>query len=149
MQKQLNSTKIWIARLLIALVTVMNLQAAFQFMLRPHNYAWGFELSGTPGSAILKGMGLLFLMWNIPYIFAAFHPVKNFVSLIEALMMQLVGVAGETILLSQLPGGHPIIHASVMRFIVFDAAGLLLLLIAFCLCLKQARQRKKTVKAEM
>ncbi len=128
MQRERNKTTLWIARLLIAAVTVMNLQAAFQFMLRPQDYAPGFEMTGTAGEAMVQGMGLLFLMWNIPYVFAAIHPARNFVSLVEAVIMQFIGVCGETLLLLGLTGEHPVLEASVKRFILFDGAGLVVLL---------------------
>ena len=126
----------WVARILIIGVTFMNIQAAVQFVLSPQNYAWGFELSGEPGDAMMRGMGLLFLMWNIPYIFAVVHPVKNFISLIEAVIMQLIGVVGESLILLRLPGEHPLIHESVTRFILFDGAGLFPLIAALILCWK-------------
>jgi hypothetical protein len=44
-----------------------------------------------------------------------------------------VGVFGETIILLALKGEHPLIKASVLRFILFDGAGLVLLSIALFL----------------
>ena len=124
---------LWTARSLVGVVTFLNLQAAFLFMLRPQHFFGGFELSGKPGMAMIRGMGLLFLMWNIPYIVALIHPLRHYVSLIEAVIMQAIGVAGESILLATLPQVHPQLHASVMRFIYFDGGGLALLLAAFFL----------------
>ena len=83
--------------------------------------------------AMLRGMGLLFLMWNIPYLVALIHPLRHYVSLVEAVIMQSIGVAGESLLLAALPGQHSQLHASVMRFIYFDGGGLILLLAAFIL----------------
>lgn len=134
--------RLWAARLLIAAVTIINLQAAFQFMLRPGDYAWGFELAGVPGEAMVQGLGVLFLMWNIPYIFAAAHPIKNFISLVSALIMQFIGVSGESLILLRLPGEHPLIASSVKRFIIFDGAGLVVLLMALLVVL--TIQKKET-----
>ena len=120
----------WIAQGLIGIVVFFNLDAAFSFMVRPDLYAPGFEISGIPGRAITQGMGLLFLMWNVPYLFAVVNPVKHFISLVEAVLMQAIGVIGETILLLNLPGSHPIITASTERFIIFDGGGLVLLIVA-------------------
>lgn len=119
-----------IARVLIGIVTFFNLDAAFSFMIQPDLYAPGFEISGIPGRALTQGMGLLFLMWNVPYLFALIQPVKHFTSLIEAVLMQAIGVIGETILLLNLPGSHPMITATTERFILFDGGGLVLLIIA-------------------
>jgi len=127
---------LWISRLLIAAVTLMNLQAAFLFILKPQDYAPGFEMSGAAGEAMVRGMGLLFLMWNIPYIFAVLHPVRQFISLVEAVIMQFIGVTGESLILLGLHGEHPIIQASVRRFIFFDGAGLVVLLAALLLVIQ-------------
>lgn len=132
--------RIWSARLLVAAVTLMNLQAAFYFIFRPNDFAPAFELSGEPGRAMIQGVGLLFLMWCVPYMFAAVQPVRNFTSLIQALIMQAIGVIGESVLFLMLKGEHPQIHASVLRFIIFDAGGLVLLLLALTLAANLRRR---------
>ena len=131
---QLNSkerTALWIGRFFIAVVLFLNLQAAVLFLLHPADYAPGFELNGAAGNAMIQGMGLLFVMWNVPYLVALLHPVKHRLSLIEALIMQTIGVAGETTLWCLLPSGHAILAGSVTRFVLFDASDLLLLLLAW------------------
>jgi hypothetical protein len=125
--------KLWVGKLLIAVVVFLNLQAAVYFLLRPVDYAAGFELGGVAGNAMIQGTGLLFIMWNIPYLFALVNPLKYRTSLIQAVVMQTIGVAGETILCSLLPAGHQVLTGSVTRFILFDAGDLLLLLIAWAL----------------
>lgn len=130
MKRSKSITLIWVSRVLIGAVAFSNLLAAFQFMLQPDIYAPGFELQGEIGTAMIQGMGLLFLMWNVPYIVALLHPYQHLVSLIEAVVMQAIGVIGESILLSLLQGSHPVIRASVIRFIFFDGGGLVLLLAA-------------------
>ena len=142
MKKNRSGVRIRISRLMIAAVMLMNLQAAFLFMLRPGDFSFGFEMTGVAGEAMLQGMGLLFLMWNIPYIFAAIHPTRNFVSLVEAVIMQFVGVAGETLLLMGLQGDHPLIEASVLRFIIFDGAGWVVLIIALLLAINVRRSSR-------
>lgn len=119
------------ARVLIFAVFFWNMQAAVLFLLQPQNYAAGFELSGVPGASMIQGMGLLFAMWNVPYFIALLDPGKHHTSLTEAMIMQAIGVVGETLLRAFLPSGHALIHASVTRFIWFDAGGLLLLVLAW------------------
>jgi hypothetical protein len=116
--------RFWLARLLIAAVIVWNLQAAFIFLMNPDAYAPAFELSGVPGSAALRGVAVLFVMWNVPYLVACWQPHRHRLSLWEALAMQAVGVLGETIILIGLPPGHSQLASSLLRFIAFDAAGL-------------------------
>lgn len=125
--------RLTLARLGIGTVTFFNLQCAVAFLLSPQRYAPGFEVSGVPGSAFISALGILFCMWNIPYIFALLHPLRNRVSLIESILMQTTGLVGETLLLLNIPFSHPILRQSTLRFIIFDAGGLILLCGAFVL----------------
>ena len=122
--------RLWLARLLIGAVLAMNLQAALALLLMPARYAPAFELSGAVGAALVRSLGLLFLMWNVPYAVAAWHPLKNRVSLWEAVVMQALGVGGETLIWLALGPGHPALAATATRFMGFDAAGLAALLAA-------------------
>jgi hypothetical protein len=125
--------RLWLARLLIAGVVAWNLECALVFLLSPEAYAPGFELSGIPGEAAIRGFAVLFVMWNIPYLVALWQPRRHRISLWEALAMQVVGVIGESLILFSLPAGYPSLHASILRFIAFDAAGVGLLAIALFL----------------
>ena len=124
------STSLLLARLAIGLVTLWNIQAALAFLLWPERFTAGFELSGTPGSAALRGVGVLFLMWNIPYAVALWHPLRYRISLYEATAMQAIGVLGETLIWLSLLPAHSTLQASLLRFIAFDGAGLALLSLA-------------------
>ncbi len=119
--------RLWAARLLIAAVVAWNLECALAFLRQPQAFAPAFELSGVPGAAAVRGVAVLFLMWNVPYLVALWHPRRHRLSLGEAIVMQAVGLLGESWILAQLPEGHAVLRASLLRFIVFDAAGLLLL----------------------
>jgi hypothetical protein len=131
--KTLSPLRLWFSRLLIAYVVFVNIQCAVLFLLQPETYAPGFELSGAAGAGMVRGMGLLFLMWNVPYVVALSHPLRRRVSLYEALVMQAIGLFGETYLLFSLPSGHPTLADSVGRFILFDGIGLAVLVAALFL----------------
>jgi hypothetical protein len=122
--------RLWLARLLIGIVFLWNVQCAITFMIAPATFAPGFELSGAAGAAAVRGMGVLFLMWNVPYAVALWHPARHRVSLYEAVAMQTIGLIGESLILWSLGGVHPVAAGSVMRFIAFDGAGVLLLALA-------------------
>lgn len=79
---------------------------------------------------MLRGLGILFVMWNVPYAVAMWHPVRYRVSLYEALAMQTIGLVGESIIYYTLSPDHDVLRDSILRFITFDAVGLVLLLIA-------------------
>jgi hypothetical protein len=125
--------KTWLARLLIGLVFFFNVQCAILFLAAPQLYAASFELSGPAGEGMLRGLGLLFLMWNVPYAVALWNPARQRTSLFEAVAMQAIGVVGETLLLLTFPTGHAAIRATIGRFILFDGSGLALLLLASAL----------------
>jgi hypothetical protein len=120
--------RLWAARLLIAVVVAWNLECALVFLLNPGVYAPGFELTGIPGQAAVHGFAVLFVMWNVPYLVALWDPQRNRLSLWEALAMQVIGVLGESTILISLPIGYPFLHTSILRFIIFDAAGVALLI---------------------
>jgi hypothetical protein len=122
--------KTWLARLLIAPVFFFNVQCAVAFLIAPQLYATSFELSGPPGEGMLRGLGLLFLMWNVPYAVALWNPARRRISLYEALVMQAIGVVGESLILATFPPGHAVIRESIWRFIIFDGGGLALLILA-------------------
>lgn len=132
----------WISKGLIAVVVFLNLQAAVLFLLHPADYAPGFELGGAAGEAMIQGVGLLFVMWNIPYLVALSDPIRHRVSLLEAIGMQAIGVIGETILWCLLPEGHVLLSSSVTRFVLFDAGDLLLLLGAWGITRKLQLHKK-------
>jgi hypothetical protein len=136
--------RIWSARTLILAVTFLNLQCAFLFLAAPWNFSPGFELSGQAGDAMIRGLGLLFVMWNVPYVIALLHPVKHRTSLIEAVVMQLIGAVGETLLLLTLGGTHLALTGTVTRFIIFDSGGLFVLIIALLIVYKIPLQENKT-----
>lgn len=136
------------ARILIGAVLLINLQAAVVFVLNPTAYTPGFEVSGVPGNKLVQGMGILFLMWTVPYFFAFFQPVRNKVSLITAVMMQAIGVMSESLLLLTLPEGHLPLVNTAQRFIAFDAAGLAALLIALWITLKLPSPKSQVGHAE-
>ena len=132
--------KIWTARLFIAIVAFFNLQCAVVFLLFPQSFSGGFELNGVQGQVMVRGMGILFLMWNVPYIVALTHPVRRLLSVWEAVVMQLIGVMGETLVYIFLPEGHAVLRATALRFIAFDGGGLVVLLAALWLTLSIVRR---------
>ena len=122
--------KVGIGRFLIGVVLVFNVQCGLAFILSPGSYTSGFELSGVAGEGVVRGMGILFIMWNVPYAVALIAPLRLRSALYEAILMQAIGFAGETLLLLSFPTGHPAIQTTVSRFIIFDGGGLVALMAA-------------------
>jgi hypothetical protein len=137
-----DKARLWLSRILIAIVTGWNLQAALVFILWPERFMHAFELTGVPGAAALRGTGILFVMWNVPYLVALWNPRKYRLVLGIAILMQLVGLIGESFILYTLPDGHALLSSSILRFIVFDGSGLVLLAIAFWIINRKAESRQ-------
>jgi len=125
--------RIWSARLLIGIVTAWNLQAAYIFIFSPATFVRAYELSGTASEAAVRGIGILFLMWNMPYLFALQNPIRFRLALYLSVLMQLIGLIGESYILSTLSVEHVVLRNSILQFIEFDAAGLLFLVTAYLL----------------
>jgi hypothetical protein len=133
-----------IARIFIGFVFFVNIQAGFDFYFHPQKYSYAYELIGTSGNMAISGFGLLFLMWNIPYAFALWNPIKHWISLIQAVLMQMIGCIGEIALIFRIPENqYPLLRSSMLRFILFDSIGLFLLLIAFFLTKYAKNSRQK------
>jgi hypothetical protein len=128
--------KINLARILIGIVFLVNVQCALVFLIWPEKYAGSFELSGIPGEVMLRGLGVLFLMWNVPYAVALWNPVRFRLALWIAIAMQAIGLVGEVLIALSLPIEHFEIRSSISRFVLFDATGLILLSIAAWISIK-------------
>jgi hypothetical protein len=83
-----------LARVLIGAVFLVNVQCALAFLIWPERYAPTFEMGGVVGVAMVRGLGVLFLMWNVPYAVALWHPVRHRDFLFTALVMQAIGLLG-------------------------------------------------------
>jgi hypothetical protein len=123
---------LWFARAALLAVLIANMTAAIPYVLRPADYAASYELTGVPGEVVVRGFGILYLMWAVPFIPALWHPARNRVAFVIVLAMQAIGLAGESLMLAGLPAGHAVLRASGLRFIAFDGAGLVILLTAYC-----------------
>jgi hypothetical protein len=134
------SLLLWISRICIGIVVIFNLECAAAFVIHPEFYVSQFELSGLPGNSAVAGFGILFFMWNIPYLFSLINPVKFRVSLIESNIMQGIGFISETFLFLNINSSHTLLRSSIFRFIVFDGIGVLLLWTAFCLCQRRSNK---------
>ncbi len=128
---------LWISRTLIGLVLFFNLESALVFIWTPQSYVAGFGVQGFAGNVIVRSIGILLVMWNIPYLVAFLHPIHHRISLVEAIAMQAIGLLGETILLMTLAPGLAAVQQTFIRFIWFDGFGLACLGLAFWLTCKR------------
>lgn len=121
----------WFARVAFAAVFAVNVQCALSFVFFPGDFAAAYELGGVAGEAAVRGIGIAFLMWNATYPAFIVAPQRFRALGWVILAQQAIGLVGESLLLAGLPAGHNVLAASVMRFVAFDGAGLVLMGIAF------------------
>jgi hypothetical protein len=124
---------LWLARLALAVVFFFNVSCALAFIARPEAYAPGFEVSGVAGEALVRGMGILFLMWNVTYPLAIWHPRRYRWLFLIVIVQQAIGLAGETWMLLALPPGHTALTATGCRFVAFDGGGFVAMLVTSAL----------------
>ncbi len=126
------------ARLLIGVVLLWNVQAAVLFLVFPQEYLSSLMLTGEVGEKVIQSLGILFVMWNVPYFLAILSPEKERLLLLACILMQAIGLIGESILFLDLSPQLQPVKQTVLRFILFDSAGLLLLVIAWWLSRRQS-----------
>ena len=124
---------IWVARVLVAIVFVVNVQCALQFILWPGAYVAAYQVEGASAEVMVRTVGICFLMWNATYPPVIARPDRFRVLFGVVLAQQTIGLIGESMLLASLAPGLEVLASSIVRFVAFDAAGLVLLAIAFFL----------------
>ncbi|NTU89433.1 MAG: hypothetical protein HGA54_05945 [Actinobacteria bacterium] len=135
---------VWVARLVVCAVFLVNVDCAAGFLTSPELYAPGFELSGIEGRMAVQGLGVAFLMWNATYPFVIMNPCCQMTLFFVVLVQQFIGLIGESFLLWSLPAGHESIASTITRFIQFDALGLVLMAAAFALLMFTQRDEVVT-----
>ena len=130
---------LWLARLTLAAVFFFNVSCAAAFIGWPAAYAPSFEVTGTAGATLVRGTGILFLMWSVTYPLAIWNPRRYLRLFLLILVQQSIGVIGETWMLLTLPPGHEMLAASGLRFVAFDGGGLVAMGVAFVLLWLTAR----------
>lgn len=123
----------WVCRICFTIVFIVNIHCAISFIVDPGPYAWNFGLRGDSGNFAVCGLGITFLMWNATY--PVFIALPNRFKVVGGIVLaqQLIGLIGESLLLAYLPHASFLFAESIMRFIYFDAFGLLIMTIAFVL----------------
>ncbi|MDR1358271.1 MAG: hypothetical protein LBJ48_02790 [Coriobacteriales bacterium] len=117
----------WIARAAVLFIFLGNMWCALAFLVSPGYYALSFELTGVPGSIAIQGLAVAFLMWNATYPLVIINPVRYRAMFAVVLVQQALGLVCETILYTQIGAGHEQLASSLLRFIGFDGAGLLVM----------------------
>ncbi len=137
----------WVVRITVGSVFLTNVACALAFVGWPGHYTAAFELQGVPGRTMVRGVGLLFLMWNATYPPVLWNPWKHRTTMAVVLAQQTVGLVGETWMWATLPAGHGALQATGLRFILFDGVGLALMSVAFGLLFACTHRHRPDVGA--
>ena len=124
---------VWLVRLAVGTVFFFNVTCALAFVAQPDRYTTGFEVDGVPGRTLVRGMGILFLMWNATYPPVLIRPDRHRTLFAVILAQQAIGVIGETWMWATLPADHAALWNTGLRFIAFDGVGLVGMAVVFCL----------------
>lgn len=121
-------TAVWACRVCFALVFIVNIQCALSYVVMPESFTGGFQLSGVPGVVAVQGIGVAFLMWNATYPAFIVSPQRFKTLGIVVVVQQIIGLVGESAILLNLPlVGYAQLAESILRFILFDALGLIIM----------------------
>ena len=126
-------TALWLAQLALIVVFFFNVSCALAFVVRPAAYAPGFEVSGVVGEMLVRGIGILFLMWNVTYPLAIWDPWHYRWLFLIVIIQQTIGLTGEMWMLLTLSPGHATLATTGWRFVAFDGGGLVAMLVTFAL----------------
>lgn len=141
MQKILST---WVVRLIFAAVFAVNVYCAVQFIIDPQTYIAAYQLEGAGGEAAIRGYGITFLMWNATYPLFIIFPKQQKILGGIIIVQQLIGCLGEVYILGAVPtAGYETLISSTIRFIAFDAAGLVLMLLSYAWMLKANSPKEK------
>ncbi|MDR0308679.1 MAG: hypothetical protein LBH87_01970 [Coriobacteriales bacterium] len=128
--------RVWAARILVFVVFAINVYCALLFVFFPEGSMAAYELTGASGRVALQGIGVVFMMWNCTYPLVILNPQKYRALFTIVIAQQIVGLIGESLILIHLPDGHALLAQGILRFIIFDSAGLVGLITAFLLSRK-------------
>lgn len=132
-----SSAKQWIARILVLLVFASNMYCALSFFISPGAYVNAYQLSGEGANAAIAGIGVAFAMWNVTYIPLIIFPANFRFMFVIVIAQQIIGLAGETWIYMGFGLSQAVVASSVLRFIIFDSIGLVLLIIALVLIMRK------------
>lgn len=139
--------RIWVARVMVALVFLVNVQCAVQFIAWPESYVAAYQVESASAEAMVRTVGICFLMWNATYPPVIAFPSRYRMLFAVVIAQQAIGLVGESLLLASLGPGLEVLASSIVRFVAFDAAGLVVLAIAFLLS-RQSRKVEPPAAAE-
>lgn len=138
----------WLARIAFFAVFAVNAYCALCFIFDSETYLSSYALTGEAGKVAIQGLGVAFLMWNATYPLFIAAPRRFSVLGWVILAQQAIGLVGESLIYASILGhGLGALEGSILRFIVFDGAGFLIMAVSFAFLLLMKRRFAKGAAA--
>ncbi|WP_350455387.1 hypothetical protein [Slackia heliotrinireducens] len=153
-QRQRRSSKsvAWSVRIIATITFFVILYFAIVFISEPAGHLKMFQLSGVPGQAAVRALGVAMVVWLCTYPLVIFNPRTNIKMFFIVLLQQVVTLAGALIIRMGMPVGYATLAGTLNIFILADAICTALLLVTFIwmivLMMLERHDDKKRAKAE-
>ena len=125
--------RLWFARLLVLAVFICNMQCVYVFMLHPEDAVAAYQLAGLGAVPVARSIGISFLLWNCTYPLAIYKPDRYRTVFGIVVFQQAIALILEIWLLLTLGPEQQMLSHAIIKFIRFDAPGIVFLSLAFYL----------------
>lgn len=131
--KRSGAWRLWVARIFIFAVFACNMQCVYSFMVHPEDAIAAYQLAGLGAEPVARSIGISFLLWNCTYPLPIFKPDRYRTIFGIVVFQQAIALLLEIWLLFTLGPEQQILANAIIKFIRFDAPGIVLLGLAFFL----------------
>ena len=131
--KRNGTWRLWVARIFIFAVFACNMQCVYSFTVHPEDAIAAYQLAGLGAEPVARSIGISFLLWNCTYPLPIFKPDRYRTIFGIVVFQQAIALLLEIWLLFTLGPEQQILANAIIKFIRFDAPGIVLLGLAFFL----------------
>ena len=125
--------RLWFARILILFVFTCNMECVYSFMVHPENAISAYQLAGLGAEPVARSIGISFLLWNCTYPLPIYKPDRFRTVFGIVVFQQAIALILEIWLLFTLTPAQHILAQAIIKFIRFDAPGIVFLSLAYFL----------------
>ena len=125
--------RLWFARILILFVFACNMECVYSFMVHPEDAIAAYQLAGLGAEPVARSIGISFLLWNCTYPLPIYKPDRYRTVFGIVVFQQAIALILEIWLLFTLGPEQHILADAIIKFIRFDAPGIVFLSLAYYL----------------
>ena len=127
------SWRLWFARILVLAVFLCNMECVYSFMAHPERAIGAYQLAGLGAEPVARSIGISFLLWNCTFPLVIYKPDRYRTVFGIVVFQQAIALILEIWLLGTLGPEQQILSNAIIKFIRFDAPGIVFLISAFIL----------------